>query len=194
MKRCTRTMLLFAGLMLAYAPCAFAAPESAASPVSAAPAPAPESAPAGPEGAPSFDTSPAPEALSAAEREAALAGAEDFNAVDAASLPAKRLTLEERLSLENAVCALWHNAQKQEPAPVESLDIMTLEAPDHVFVQGYYFAHEGWVFEGIIRHMVPDSTGIEVISRIQNYRVQFQRLENGGFKVVSAVFSEVGMG
>ena len=107
---------------------------------------------------------------------------------------AQRLTLEERLSLQNAVCALWNNAQKQEPAPVESLDIMKLEAPDHVFVQGYYFAHEGWVFEGIIRHMVPDSTGIEVISRIQNYRVQFQRLENGGFKVVSAVFSEVGMG
>ena len=193
MKRCTRTMLLLAGLMLALAPCAFAAPESAASPASAAPAPAPESAPAGPEGAPAVDTSPAPEALSAAEREAALAGAEDFNAVDAAQV-VQWLTLEERLFLENAVCALWHNAQKQEPAPVESLDLMTLEAPDHAFVQGFYFAHEGWVFEGVIRHMEPDSTGIEVISRIQNYRVQFQRLETGGFKAVSAVFSEVGMG
>ena len=188
MKRCTRTMLLFAGLMLALAPCAFAAPESAASP-----APAPESAPAGPEGAPSFDTSPVPEPVSEAEREAAIAGAKDVNAVDAAQA-VQWLTLEERLFLENAVCALWHNAQKQDPAPVESLDLMALEAPDHVFVQGFYFAHEGWVFEGVIRHMEPDSTGIEVISRIQNYRVQFQRLENGGFKAVSAVFSEVGMG
>ena len=193
MKRCTRTMLLFAGLMLALAPCAFAAPESAASPASAAPLPAPESAPAGPEGAPAFDTSPVPGPASEAEREAAIAGAEDFNAVDAAQA-VQWLTLEERLFLENAVCALWHNAQKQEPAPVESLDIMTLEAPDHAFVQGFYFAHEGWVLEGIIRHMTPDDTGIEVISRIQNYRVQFQRLENGGFKAVSAVFSEVGMG
>ena len=188
MKRCTRTMLLFAGLMLALAPCAFAAPESAASP-----APAPESAPAGPEGAPSFDTSPVPGPVSEAEREAAMVGAEDFNAVDAAQA-VQWLTLEERLFLENAVCALWHNAQKQDPASVESLDLMTLEAPDHAFVQGFYFAHEGWVFEGVIRHMEPDSTGIEVISRIQNYRVQFQRLENGSFKAVSAVFSEVGMG
>ena len=187
MKRCTRTMLLFAGLMLALAPCAFAAPESAA------PAPAPASAPIGPEGTPAIDTSPVPEPASEAEREAAIAGAEDFNALESAQI-VQWLTLEERLFLENAVCALWHNAQKQEPAPVESLDIMTLEAPDHVFVQGFYFVHEGWVFEGDIRHMEPDSTGIEVISRIQNYRVQFQRLENGGFKVVSAVFSEVGMG
>ena len=162
--------------------------------MSAAPAPAPENAPAGPEGAPAIDTSPVPDPTSAAEREAAIAGAEDVNEIDAAPLPPKRLTLEDRLFLENAVCALWHNAQKQEPAPVESLDLMTLEAPDHVFVQGFYFVQEGWVFEGVIRHMVPDSTGIEVISRIQNYRVQFQRLENGGFKAVSAVFSEVGMG
>lgn len=188
MKRCTRTMLLFAGLMLALAPCAFAAPESAAT---ATPVPAPEIAPSGPEGAPAIDTSPEP--VSEAEREAAIAGAEDVNALESAQV-VQWLTLEERLFLENAVCALWHNAQKQDAAPVESLDIMTLEAPDHAFVQGFYFAHEGWVFEGIIRHMEPDDTGIEVISRIQNYRVQFQRLENGGFKAVSAVFSEVGMG
>ena len=192
MKRCTRTMLLFAGLMLALAPCAFAAPESAASTVSSAPAPAPESAPAGPEGAPSFDTSPVPEPVSEAEREAAIAGAEDFNAVDAAQV-VQWLTLEERLFLENAVCALWHNAQKQDPASVESLDLNALEAPAHVFVKGFCFVQDGWVFEGMLRLMEPDSTGIEVISRIQSYRVQFQRVE-GGFKVVSAVFSEVGMG
>ena len=192
MKRCTRIMLLFAGLMLALAPCAFAAPESAAL-ANTAPAPALASAPGGPEGAPAIDTSPVPGPASEAEREAAIAGAEDFNALESTQI-VQWLTLEERLFLENAVCALWHNAQKQEPAPVESLDIMTLEAPDHAFVQGFYFAHEGWVFEGVIRHMEPDSTGIEVISRIQNYRVQFQRLENGGFKAVSAVFSEVGMG
>ncbi len=190
MKRCTRTMLLFAGLMLALAPCAFAAPESAAT---APPVPAAEIAPAGPEGAPAIDTSPVPGPVSEAEREAATAGAEDVNELESAQI-FQRITLEDRLFLENAVCALWHNAQKQEPAPVESLDLMTLEAPDHVFVQGFYFVQEGWVFEGVIRHMVPDSTGIEVISRIQKYRVQFQRLENGGFKAVSAVFSEVGMG
>ncbi len=183
MKRCTRTMLLLAGLMLALAPCAFAAPESAAT---APPVPAAEIAPA-------IDTSPVPGPVSEAEREAATAGAEDVNELESAQI-FQRITLEDRLFLENAVCALWHNAQKQEPAPVESLDLMTLEAPDHVFVQGFYFVQEGWVFEGVIRHMVPDSTGIEVISRIQKYRVQFQRLENGGFKAVSAVFSEVGMG
>jgi hypothetical protein len=109
-------------------------------------------------------------------------------------MDAQRLTLEERLSLENAVCALWHNAQKQEAAPVQSLDPMALEAPDHVFVQGFYFAHEGWVFEGIIRHMVPDSTGIEVIGRTQCYRIHFQRVQGGGFKIVDVFFGEVGMG
>ena len=182
MKRCTRILLLFAALLLM--PCAaFAAPESAAT---APPVPAAEIAPA-------IDTSPVPGPVSEAEREAAIAGAEDVNELESAQI-FQRITLEDRLFLENAVCALWHNAQKQEPAPVESLDLMTLEAPDHVFVQGFYFVQEGWVFEGVIRHMVPDSTGIEVISRIQNYRVQFQRLENGGFKAVSAVFSEVGMG
>ena len=187
MKRCTRTMLLFAGLMLALAPCAFAAPESAA-PANTAPVPAPEIAPAGPEGAPAIDTSPVPEPVSEAEREAAIAGAEDFN-----ELAARRLTLEERLFLEDAVCALWHNAQKQDSAPVESLDLNALEAPAHVFVKGFFFVQDGWVFEGMLRLMEPDSTGIEVISRIQSYRVQFQRVE-GGFKAVSAVFSEVGMG
>ena len=194
MKRCTRTMLLFAGLMLALAPCAFAAPESAASPVSAAPAPAPEYAPAGPEGAPSFDTSPAPEALSAAEREAALAGAEDVNKIDAAT-PPKRLTLGERLTLQNAVCVLWHNAQKQNPEPAESLDLMNMDAPDHVFISpsaGYYFEKGVWVFEGLIRVMTPDSTGIERIPTVQYFNVHFEPKPDGSFFPAVVHFTNVG--
>ena len=191
MKRCTRILLLFAALLLM--PCAaFAAPESAASPaatVSAAPAPAPENAPAGPEGAPAFDTSPVPDPTSAAEREAALAGAEDVNEIDAAA-PPKRLTLGERLSLQNAVCVLWHNAQQQNPAPVESLDLMNTDEPDHVFISpsaGYYFEKGVWVFEGLIRVMTPDSTGIERIPTVQYFNVHFEPKEGGSFNSCGCV-------
>ena len=197
MKRCTRILLLFAALLLM--PCAaFAAPESAASPdtaVSAAPAPAPENAPAGPEGAPAFDTSPVPDPTSAAEREAALAGAEDVNEIDAAPLPPKRLTLGERLTLQNAVCVLWHNAQQQNPAPVESLDLMNTDAPDHVFISpsaGYYFEKGVWVFEGLIRVMSPDSTGIERIPTVQYFNVHFEPKEGGSFFPAVVHFTNVG--
>ena len=196
MKRCTRILLLFAALLLM--PCAaFAAPESAASPaatVSAAPAPAPENAPAGPEGAPAFDTSPVPDPTSAAEREAALAGAEDVNEIDAAT-PPKRLTLGERLTLQNAVCVLWHNAQQQDPAPVESLDLMNTDAPDHVFISpsaGYYFEKGVWVFEGLIRVMTPDSTGIERIPTVQYFNVHFEPKEGGSFFPAVVHFTNVG--
>ena len=197
MKRCTRILLLFAALLLM--PCAaFAAPESAASPaatVSAAPAPAPENAPAGPEGAPAFDTSPVPDPTSAAEREAALAGAEDVNEIDAAPLPPKRLTLGERLTLQNAVCVLWHNAQQQNPAPVESLDLMNMDAPDHVFISpsaGYYFEKGVWVFEGLIRQMSPDSTGIERIPTVQYFNVHFEPKPDGSFFPAVVHFTNVG--
>ena len=197
MKRCTRILLLFAALLLM--PCAaFAAPESAASPaatVSAAPAPAPEHAPAGPEGAPAFDTSPVPDPTSAAEREAALAGAEDVNEIDSAPLPPKRLTLGERLALQNAVCVLWHNAQQQNPAPVESLDLMNTDAPDHVFISpsaGYYFEKGVWVFEGLIRVMSPDSTGIERIPTVQYFNVHFEPKEGGSFFPAAVHFTNVG--
>ena len=196
MKRCTRILLLFAALLLM--PCAaFAAPESAASPaatVSAAPAPAPEHAPAGPEGAPAFDTSPVPDPTSAAEREAALAGAEDVNEIDAAT-PPKRLTLGERLTLQNAVCVLWHNAQQQNPAPVESLDLMNTDAPDHVFISpsaGYYFEKGVWVFEGLIRQMSPDSTGIERIPTVQYFNVHFEPKPDGSFFPAVVHFTNVG--
>ena len=196
MKRCTRILLLFAALLLM--PCAaFAAPESAASPaatVSAAPAPAPENAPAGPEGAPAFDTSPVPDLTSAAEREAALAGAEDVNEIDAAT-PPKRLTLGERLALQNAVCVLWHNAQQQNPAPVESLDLMNTDAPDHVFISpsaGYYFENGVWIFEGLIRVMSPDSTGIERIPTVQYFNVHFEPKEGGSFFPAVVHFTNVG--
>ena len=191
MKRCTRILLLFAALLLM--PCAaFAAPESAASPVSAAPAP--EHAPAGPEGAPAFDTSPVPDPTSAAEREAALAGAEDVNEIDAAT-PPKRLTLGERLALQNAVCVLWHNAQQQDPAPVESLDLMNTDAPDHVFISpsaGYYFEKGVWVFEGLIRVMSPDSTGIEMIPTVQYFNVHFEPKPDGSFFPAAIHFTAVG--
>ena len=196
MKRCTRILLLFAALLLM--PCAaFAAPESAASPdtaVSAAPAPAPENAPAGPEGAPAFDTSPVPDPTSAAEREAALAGAEDVNEIDAAT-PPKRLTLGERLTLQNAVCVLWHNAQKQNPEPAESLDLMNMDAPDHVFISpsaGYYFENGVWVFEGLIRVMTPDSTGIERIPTVQYFNVHFETKPDGSFFPAVVHFTNVG--
>ena len=196
MKRCTRILLLFAALLLM--PCAaFAAPESAASPaatVSAAPAPAPENVPAGPEGAPAVDTSPVPDLTSAAEREAALAGAEDFNEIDAAA-PPKGLTLGERLTLQNAVCVLWHNAQQQNPAPVESLDLMNTDAPDHVFISpsaGYYFEKGVWVFEGLIRVMSPDSTGIERIPTVQYFNVHFEPKPDGSFFPAVVHFTNVG--
>ena len=196
MKRCTRILLLFAALLLM--PCAaFAAPESAASPdtaVSAAPAPAPENAPAGPEGAPAIDTSPVPDPTSAAEREAALAGAEDVNEIDAAT-PPWRLTLGERLTLQNAVCVLWHNAQQQNPAPVESLDLMNTDAPDHVFISpsaGYYFEKGVWVFEGLIRVMTPDSTGIERIPTVQYFNVHFEPKPDGSFFPAVVHFTNVG--
>ena len=196
MKRCTRILLLFAALLLM--PCAaFAAPESAASPdtaVSATPAPAPENAPAGPEGAPAIDTSPVPDPTSAAEREAALAGAEDFNEIDAAT-PPRRLTLAERLTLQNAVCVLWNNAQQQNPAPVESLDLMNADAPDHVFISpsaGYYFEKGVWVFEGLIRVMTPDSTGIERIPTVQYFNVHFEPKPDGSFFPAVVHFTNVG--
>lgn len=195
MKRCTRILLLFAALLLM--PCAaFAAPESAASPaatVSAAPAPAPENAPAGPEGAPDIDTSPAPEPVSDAEREAALAGAEDVNELDAAQ-PDKRLTLAERLMLQNAVCVLWYNAQQQNPAPVESLDLMNMDAPDHVFISpsaGYYFEKGVWILEGLIRQMAPDSTGIERIPTVQYFNVHFESRPDGSFFPAVIHFTDV---
>ena len=195
MKRCTRILLLFAALLLM--PCAaFAAPESAASPdtaVSAAPAPAPENAPAGPEGAPIVDTSPAPES---AELDALPGADQSVGDVDQSPVaPPKRLTLGERLALQNAVCVLWHNAQQQNPAPVESLDLMNMDAPDHVFISpsaGYYFENGVWVFEGLIRVMTPDSTGIERISTVQYFNVHFEPKEGGSFFPAVVHFTNVG--
>ena len=195
MKRCTRILLLFAALLLM--PCAaFAAPESAASPdtaVSAAPAPAPENAPAGPEGAPIVDTSPAPES---AELDALPGADQSVGDVDQSpAAPPKRLTLGERLTLQNAVCVLWHNAQKQNPEPAESLDLMNTDAPDHVFISpsaGYYFEKGVWVFEGLIRVMTPDSTGIERISTVQYFNVHFEPKEGGSFFPAVVHFTNVG--
>ena len=195
MKRCTRILLLFAALLLM--PCAaFAAPESAASPdtaVSAAPAPAPENAPAGPEGAPIVDTSPAPES---AELDALPGANQSVGDVDQSpAAPPKRLTLGERLTLQNAVCVLWHNAQQQNPAPVESLDLMNADAPDHVFISpsaGYYFENGVWVFEGLIRVMTPDSTGIERIPTVQYFNVHFEPKPDGSFFPAVVHFTHVG--
>ena len=189
MKRCTRTMLLFAGLMLAYAPCAFAAPESAASPVSAVE-----------QGVPA-------ETMTGAER-AALGGEVGVPTPDLSlgdvdeefSPPAprdQRITLAERLKLQNAVCVLWANGMKQEPAPVESIDLMNAEAPDHVFIEplsGFFYDKGEWVFEGLIRQMTPDSTGIEQIGGIQSFRVSFKKEADGRFSVISIYFGDLGKG
>lgn len=195
MKFAPLVMSLLAAAIIC-APAAEAAPESVASPaapVSAVPAPASENAPAGPEGAPAIDTSPAPEPASDAEREAALAGAEDVNELDAAQ-PDKRLTLAERLMLQNAVCVLWHNAQQQTPASVESLDLMNMDAPDHVFISpsaGYYFEKGVWVLEGLIRQMAPDSTGIERIPTVQYFNVHFEPKTDGSFFPAVIQFTDV---
>ena len=136
-----------------------------------------------------------PDPTSAAEREAALAGAEDVNEIDAAPLPPRRLTLGERLTLQNAVCVLWHNAQQQNPAPVESLDLMNTDAPDHVFISpsaGYYFEKGVWVFEGLIRVMSPDSTGIERIPTVQYFNVHFEPKPDGSFFPAVVHFTNVG--
>ena len=192
MKRCTRILLLFAALLLM--PCAaFAAPESAASPaatVSAAPAPAPENAPAGPEGAPAVDTSPEPDLENMPGADLSVGDVDQSPAA-----PPKRLTLGERLTLQNAVCVLWHNAQQQNPAPVESLDLMSMDAPDHVFISpsaGYYFENGVWIFEGLIRVMTPDSTGIERIPTVQYFNVHFEPKEGGSFFPAVVHFTNVG--
>ena len=192
MKRCTRILLLFAALLLM--PCAaFAAPESAASPaatVSAAPAPAPENAPAGPEGAPAVDTSPEPDLENMPGADLSVGDVDQSPAA-----PPKRLTLGERLTLQNAVCVLWHNAQQQSPAPVESLDLMNTDAPDHVFISpsaGYYFEKGVWVFEGLIRVMTPDSTGIERIPTVQYFNVHFEPKPDGSFFPAVVHFTNVG--
>ena len=177
MKRCTRTMLLFAGLMFAYAPCGFAAPESAASPAAAVEQPAP----GGEVGVPAPDPSLA-------------------DMYEEFSPPAprdQRITLAERLTLQNAVCALWANGMKQEPAPVESIDLMNAEAPDHVFLDppSCFFYNKGeWIFEGLIRQMAPDSTGIEQIGGIQSFRVSFKKETDGRFSVISIYFGDLGKG
>lgn len=106
-----------------------------------------------------------------------------------------RLSLTERLSLQSAVCALWHNSMKQNPDVVTNLDPMTLEGPEHIFVDpssNVYFENGEWIFEGLIRQMAPDSTGIEVISGIQYYNVRFKKLENNRFQIASVHFDHVG--
>ena len=60
-----------------------------------------------------------------------------------------RLSLTERLSLQSAVCALWHNSMKQNPDVVTNLDPMTLEGPEHIFVDpssNVYFENGEWIF------------------------------------------------
>jgi hypothetical protein len=182
-------MLLFAGVMLAFAPCTFAAPESAASPAVAVE-----------QGVPS-------ETMTGAER-AALDGEVGVPAPDLSlgdvdeefSPPPprdQRITLAERLTLQNAVCALWANGMKQEPAPVESIDLMNAEAPDHIFIDppsGFYYDNGEWVFEGLIRQMAPDSTGIECIGGIQSFHVVFKKEADGRFAVVSIHFGDLGVG
>ncbi len=189
MKRCTRIMLILAGLMLTSAPCAFAAPESAASSAAVME----QNAPAG--------------VMTGAER-AALDGEVgmpesdlSLGDVDEEFSPPpprdQRLTLAERLTLQNAVCALWANGMKQEPAPVESIDLMNAEAPDHIFIDppsGFYYDNGEWVFEGLIRQMAPDSTGIECIGGIQSFHVVFKKEADGRFAVVSIHFGDLGVG
>ena len=107
----------------------------------------------------------------------------------------QRLSLAERLTLQDAVCALWHNSMKQNPDAVTALDPMTLEGPEHIFVDpssNVYFENGEWVFEGLIRQMTPDNTGIEAISGIQYYNVRFKKLENGNFQIASVHFDHVG--
>ena len=189
MKRCTRTMLLFAGLMLAYAPCAFAAPESAATPAATVEQAAPAETMTGAERA-------------ALEGEAGVPAPDlSFGDVDEGYCPPAprnlRLTLAERLTLQNAVCALWANAQKQDPAPVESLDLINAEAPDHVFItppNGFFYVKGAWIFQGLIRQMMPDSTGIEQIGGIQSFRVIFKKEGDGRFSVISVHFGDIGKG
>ena len=109
----------------------------------------------------------------------------------------QRLTLEERLSLQNAICALWANSMKQEPAPVESIDLMDADAPDHVFLEplsAFYYDKGEWVFEGLLRQMAPDSSGIECIGGIQSFRASFRKEAAGRFTLLSFFFDDLGKG
>ena len=182
-------MLLFAGLMLACVPCVFAAPESAASPAVAVEQTVPSETMTGAEraalngevGVPSPDLS-----LGDVDEEFSPPPPRD-----------QRITLAERLTLQNAVCVLWANGMKQEPASVESLDLMNADAPDHVFIDppsGFFYDNGEWVFEGLIRQMAPDSTGIEQIGGIQSFRVSFKKEASGSFSVISIYFGDLGKG
>lgn len=167
MKRCMYVLLVLTGLLFLPAPCVFAA---------------------------AGDTAPAGVAIAQNATPPVDLSAGDIDP-DFMPRPAKRLTLAERLSLQNAICALWHNSMKQSPAPVERLDLMELDAPDHIFIDqgsGFYFENGEWVFEGLIRQMSPDNTGIEKISAIQYFNVRFTQRESGKFFASTIHFGDVG--
>ncbi len=167
MKRNMKVMMFFIGLVLLFSSPAFAAPESTTLKNTAA----------------------------VADPDVELSAGDTGAGHTPAHASALRLTPAERLTLQNAVCALWHNSMKQNPDAVANIDPMTLEGPEHIFVDpssNVYFENGEWIFEGLIRQMAPDNTGIEVISGIQYYNVRFKKLENGRFQITSVHFDHVG--
>lgn len=151
----------------------------------ASPVPAPADAPAGPEGAPSPDISPEP-------------NGGDIDSGMNPPAPPKRITLGERLALQNAVCALWDRAKKQpsgDSAFWQELDPLSLEAPQDVFISpdgGFYYENGLWIFEGLLRRMAAQEDGIEAVCAVQYFHVRFKHLENGGFQTASVHFEDVG--
>lgn len=172
MKRNLGTMIVFIGLVLLFSSATFAAPERTTL----------------------IDTTVSQHTTAAGDPKADLSTKGiDYDLTPAPS-PPSHLSLVERLSLQNAVCALWYNSMKQDPAPMETLDPMDLEAPDNIFVapsSNVSFNNGEWVFEGLIRQMAPDSTGIEVISDIQYYNVRFKKLEDSRFHIRSVLFEHI---
>lgn len=118
------------------------------------------------------------------------AGEEELRVV----LPEVRLTLSERLMLQHAICALWHQSLTQPTVNIEGIDPFTLEAPEHIFVDPpSAFDYDGeWYFEGLIRRMAPGADGIERIELLNGFIVRFSRQADGSFRIVSFNFEPLG--
>ncbi len=112
-------------------------------------------------------------------------------------LPEHPLTLGERLILQNAVCALWHDDMMHDPELVQRVDPTTLSIPGDIFIYPpNAFHHDAgenvWVFEGQVRQMGVQPDGIEVIHDIQSFHMRAKRQSDGSFRIVFLRFEPPG--
>jgi len=109
------------------------------------------------------------------------------------------LSLGERLVLQNAVCALWHDTVSHDPQAMQQVDPATLPIPQDIFLYppggfDYDFEENVWVFEGEIRHMGVQSDGIEFISDAQWFIMRAKQQDDGTFRIIFLEFTPLGQG